>query len=237
MTYVDGFLVAVPTENQEKYRVHAETALALFKEFGVTRMVEGWGDEVPRGEHNDLWGAVQATDDETVLFSWVEYPDRATRDSAGEKMMSDPRMAAAGEMPFDGKRMVYGGFTVLHDEGGGGTCGYIDGSVIPVPQAAMEEYRAYCRTMAAAFREHGATRVIDTWGDDVPDGKVTDFRRATHATDGETIAFGWIEWPSKQVRDSAWEALMRDERMAPGVQQPFDGKRMMFGGFVPIVDS
>ena len=92
MTYVDGFVVAVPTANKQRYIDHAKGALDLFKEFGATRMVEGWGDDVPRGEVNDLYGAVQAKDDETVLFSWVEYPDKAARDSAGEKMMSDPRM-------------------------------------------------------------------------------------------------------------------------------------------------
>ena len=104
MTYVDGFVVAVPTANKQKYVDHAEGALHLFKEFGATRMVEGWGDDVPRGEVNDLYGAVQATADETVLFSWVEYPDKATRDGAGQKMMSDPRMETMGDMPFDGQR-------------------------------------------------------------------------------------------------------------------------------------
>jgi uncharacterized protein YbaA (DUF1428 family) len=236
MTYVDGFLVAVPTANKQKYVAHAEGALDLFKEFGAIRMVEGWGDDVPRGEVNDLYGAVQAKDDETVLFSWVEYPDKATRDAAGEKMMSDPRLENMGEMPFDGMRMIYGGFEMLHQEGPGGSCGYIDGIVIPVPEANKDDYRAFCKTIDAAFREHGATRVVDTWGSDVPDGKVTDFRRAAKVEDGETVVFGWVEWPSKQVRDAAWEKLMNDERMAPGHKRPFDGKRMMFGSFVPVVD-
>jgi uncharacterized protein YbaA (DUF1428 family) len=236
MTYVDGFVVAVPTANKQKYIDHAEGALALFKEFGVTRMVEGWGDDVPRGEVNDLWGAVQAKEDETVLFSWVEYPDKATRDAAGAKMMSDPRMAEMGEMPFDGSRMIYAGFELLHEEGPGGGCGYIDGIVMPVPEANKDAYRTFCATIDAAFREHGATRVVDTWGDDVRDGKITDFRRAAKVEDGETVVFGWIEWPSKAVRDAAWERLMNDERMAPGGDRPFDGKRMMFGSFVPVVD-
>lgn len=236
MTYVDGFVVAVPTANKQKYIEHAESALELFKEFGVTRMVEGWGDDVPRGAVNDLWGAVQAKEDETVLFSWVEYPDKATRDAAGQKMMSDPRMAAMGEMPFDGSRMIYAGFELLHEEGSGGDCGYIDGVVIPVPEANKDAYLAFCTTLDAAFREHGATRVVDTWGDSVPDGKVTDFRRAAKLEEGETVVFGWVEWPSKAVRDAAWGKLMSDERMAPSGDRPFDGKRMMFGAFVPIVD-
>ena len=236
MTYVDGFVVAVPTANKQKYVDHAEGALDLFKEFGATRMVEGWGDDVPRGEVNDLYGAVQATADETVLFSWVEYPDKATRDSAGQKMMSDPRMETMGDMPFDGKRMIYGGFELLHEAGGGGDCGYIDGVVLPVPIEKKDAYRAFAQTSAGAFLDHGATRVVDTFGNDVPDGKVTDFRRAAHVQDGETVAFGWIEWPSKQVRDTAWEKLMNDDRLMGGGDRPFDGKRMMFGAFVPVVD-
>lgn len=236
MTYVDGFLVAVPTANKQKYTDHAESALPLFKEFGVARMVEGWGDDVPRGEVNDLYGAVQAKDDEAVLFSWVEYPDKATRNAAGEKMMNDPRMKAIHDMPFDGQRMVYGGFELLHEDGPGGACGYIDGVVTPVPETQKDAYRAYCAAVDEAFLEHGATRVVDTWGDDISDGKVTDFRRTVKAEPGEAVAFGWVEWPSKQVRDAAWEKLMSDERLAPSDQRPFDGKRMVFGSFTPLVD-
>jgi len=236
MTYVDGFVVAVPTANREKYREHAAAALTLFKEFGATRVVEGWGDSVPRGELNDLYRAVEAKDDETVLFSWVEYPDKATRDAAGQKMMSDPRMENMGEMPFDGKRMIYGGFATLHEDGPGGACGYINGVVLPVPAANKDAYREFCATTAAAFREHGATRVLDAWGDDVPDGKLTDFNRAAHVTGDEAVVFSWIEWPSKEVHDAAWEKVMTDARLA-GAAPPFDGKRMMFGGFVPIIDE
>lgn len=236
MTYVDGFVVAVPTANRKRYIDHAESALDLFKEFGARRMVEGWGDDVPRGTVNDLYGAVQATDGETVLFSWVEYPDKATRNSAGQKMMSDPRMAQMGEMPFDGKRMIYAGFELLHAAGPGGDCGYVDGVVLPVPTDKKEAYRAFAKTSAAAFIDGGATRVVDTWGDDVPAGTLTDFRRAAHLSDGETVAFGWIEWPSKPIRDAGWEKLMHDERLSGGGDRPFDGERMMFGGFVPVVD-
>lgn len=238
MTYVDGFVVAVPTANKDAYRAHAEAALPLFKEFGATRMVEGWGVDVPRGERNDLYGAVQAKEDETILFSWIEYPDRATRDAAGERMMKDPRMETMGAMPFDGQRMIYSGFSVLHEAGEGGACGYVDGIVLPVPAANRDAYRGFCARIAGAFLDHGAGRVIDGWGDDVPDGKVTDFKRAAHVQDGETVVFGWVEWPSKTVRDEAWQSLMGDERLsASGSARPFDGKRMMFGGFEPIVDA
>ena len=101
----------MPTANKEKYRKQASEAVQLFKQFGVKRMVEAWGDDVQRGKVTDFYGAVQAKDDEAVVFSWFEYPDRATRDAANAKMMSDPRMEQRGaDMPFDGKRMIFGGF-------------------------------------------------------------------------------------------------------------------------------
>ena len=114
MTYLEGFVAAVPTANEEKYRKHAADAAPLFREFGVSRMVETWGDDVPHGKVTDFYGAVQAKDDETVVFSWFEYPDKATREAANEKIWNDKRMEAMGaDMPFDGKRMIYGGFEPL----------------------------------------------------------------------------------------------------------------------------
>ena len=239
MTYVEGFVVAVPTANKEAYRKHAADAAPLFKEFGVARMVEAWGDDVPDGKVNDLKGAVQAKDDETVVFSWFEYPDKATRDAANEKMMSDPRMAAmGGEMPFDGKRMIIGGFDSIVDDRAGGAMGYADGYVLPVPDGNKDAYRALAEKASQVFRDHGATRVVEAWGDDVPDGKVTDFARAAHKQDGETVVFSWVEWPSKEARVAGWEKVMADERMQPdGTEVPFDGKRMIYGGFVPIVEA
>lgn len=237
MTYVEGFLVAVPTANKEAYRQHAEGAVPMFKRLGATRMVEAWGDDVPRGEVNDLYGAVQAKDDETVLFSWIEYPDRATRDEAGRKMMEDPAMENMPEMPFDGMRMVWSGFEGLHEQGSGGKPGYVDGVVLPVPADKKDAYRDFAARSAEAFAEHGATRVIEGWGDDLMEGKVTDFHRAVLRKDGETVVFSWIEWPDKATRDGAWEKLMNDERLMGGDDRPFDGKRMIFGGFTPIVDA
>ncbi len=239
MTYVEGFVVAVPTANKEAYRKHAADAAPLFKEFGVTRMVEAWGDDVPDGKINDSKGAVHAKADETVVFSWFEYPDKATRDAATTKMMSDPRMAAmGGDMPFDGKRMIIGGFDSIVDDRAGGAMGYADGYVLPVPDGNKDAYRALAEKASQVFRDHGATRVVEAWADDVPDGKVTDFARAAHKQDGETVVFSWVEWPSKEARVAGWEKVMADERMQPdGTEVPFDGKRMIYGGFVPIVEA
>jgi uncharacterized protein YbaA (DUF1428 family) len=113
MTYIDGFVAAVPTANREAYRLHAEKAVPLFKRLGATAMVENWGVDVPDGEVTSLKMAVQAKPDETVVFSWVVWPDRKTRDAAWAAMQSDPEMAAMGEMPFDGKRMIFGGFETI----------------------------------------------------------------------------------------------------------------------------
>ena len=239
MTYVEGFVVAVPTANKEAYRKHAADAAPLFKEFGATRMVEAWGDDVPDGKLNDFKGAVQAKPDETVVFSWFEYPDKATRDAANAKMMSDPRMEAMGaNMPFDGQRMIMGGFDSIVDDRAEGAMGYADGYVLPVSDDNKEAYRALAIKASTVFRDHGATRVVEAWGDDVPDGKVTDYARAAHKQDGETVVFSWVEWPSKEARTTGWEKVMADERMKHGNENaPFDGKRMIYGGFAPIVEA
>ena len=111
MSYVDGFVVAVPTSKQEEYRKHAEEALAIFKEHGAPRCVECWGDDVPDGKLTSFPMAVQKTADETVVFSWVEWPSREARNPGMKKVMEDPRMPQdMSAMPFDGKRMIYGGF-------------------------------------------------------------------------------------------------------------------------------
>ena len=240
MTYVEGFVCAVPTANRETYRHHAEQAAALIRECGAARMVECWGDDIPDGKINDFRTAVQAKRDETVVFSWFEYPDKAARDAANEKMMADPRMEKMGaDMPFDGQRMIYGGFAAIVDDRGDGRMGYVDGFLVPVPDGNKEAYRALARQAADVFIEHGAVRVVETWGDDVPDGKVTDFARAAHRRDGESIVFSWIEWPSKEARVAGWEKVMADERMRPepAEERPFDGMRMIYGGFAPILEA
>jgi uncharacterized protein YbaA (DUF1428 family) len=115
---------------------------------------------------------------------------------------------------------------------------YVDGFVASVPSTDREAYLAHCRASATIFTDHGATRVFDSWGDDVPRGKLTDFYMAVKAEAEETVVFGWIEWPSKAVRDAGWAAVMADPRMAPGANPiPFDGKRMIYGGFAPIHDA
>ena len=239
MAYIEGFVVPVPAANKEAYRKHAVDNAPIFKEFGVVRVVEAWGDAVPDGKVTDFKGAVQAKPDEVVVFAWFEYPSKSVRDDAVARMTADPRMKSMStNLPFDAMRMIYAGFDALVDEGTRGTAAYVDATLIPVATADKEAVRAWAKKMAALFREYGATRVIDAWGDDVPDGKVTDYKRAVKAKDGETVLYGWVEWASKESRDKAWEKMMADPRMQPGGEKPpFDGQRMVYGGFVPLIDA
>ncbi len=115
MSYVDGFVIAVPRANKQKFIEHARTADSVFMELGATRILECWADQVPDGKVTDFRRAVQATGEEDVVFSWIEWPDKTTRDAAMAKMndlmKDDPRMSPVhNPMPFDGKRMIYGGF-------------------------------------------------------------------------------------------------------------------------------
>ena len=113
MAYVDGFVVAVPKANRDVYRKHAEDAAVLFKEHGALQLVECWGDDVPDGEVTSFPMAVKCKDDETVVFSWILWPSREARDAGMKNFMADPRMSQMGPMPFDGKRMIYGGFEMI----------------------------------------------------------------------------------------------------------------------------
>lgn len=113
--YVDGFVIPVPTANKGDYFDMARKIWPLFKELGATRLVEGWGDDVPKGKLTDFQGSVKAEESETVVFAWVEWPSKAVRDEAQGRMRSDPRMQNLGDMPFDGRRMIFGGFTPVLD--------------------------------------------------------------------------------------------------------------------------
>jgi len=115
---------------------------------------------------------------------------------------------------------------------------YVDGFLIAVPSGNKEAFRKQAANAAPVFLENGATRVVECWGDDVPDGKLTDFRRAVKAEEGEVVVFSWIEWPSKEARDAGMEKVMADPRMSPeSMGDVFDGKRMIFGGFAPLLDE
>ncbi|MGB5723978.1 MAG: DUF1428 domain-containing protein [Parasphingorhabdus sp.] len=119
MSYIDGFVIAVPTANKQKFIDHANTADSMFVDMGATRVIECWQDDVTEGKTTDFRKAVKATDDESIVFSWIEWPDKATRDAGMAKLEAmmedpdevDPRMdPVKNPMPFDGKRLIFGGF-------------------------------------------------------------------------------------------------------------------------------
>jgi uncharacterized protein YbaA (DUF1428 family) len=114
---------------------------------------------------------------------------------------------------------------------------YIDGFVIPVPKDKKGAYKEMASQAVPLFKEYGALRVVECWGDDLPPGKVTDFQRGVHATDDENIVFSWIVWPSKEVRDRANAKMRDDPRMQMTGDVPFDMERMVMGGFAVLLDS
>lgn len=114
--YVDGFVIAVPKENVEEYRRIAQSAAEIWREHGALHVVEAVADDVPYGEVTSFPRGVQATDDETVIFSFITYPSREARDAINAKVMEDERIKGQMDsMPFDASRMVYGGFRSIVD--------------------------------------------------------------------------------------------------------------------------
>lgn len=117
MNYLDGFVAAVPLAKKEAFLKHATDAAVVFKEYGALSVVESWGDDVPEGQLTSFPMAVKRETGETVVFSWIQWPSKAVRDSAWEKIMADPRMTSENNvMPFDAKRMIYGGFQIIMEK-------------------------------------------------------------------------------------------------------------------------
>ena len=242
MAYFEGFVLAAPSADKDKFVAHASRADAVFMDNGALRIRECWQDNVPTGKTTDFFGAVDAQPDESVVFSWIEWPGKAEREAVVERMeelMADERFSPqTNPMPFDGKRMIYGGFEPIVDQGASQPGSYIQGFIVPVPADKREAYREMAESAAEVFRDYGALRVVEAWQDDVPEGKQTDFFRSVKAEPGEKIVFSFAEWPSRAVCDAAAEKMQQDERMQPpaGFDMPFDGKRMVWGGFTPVVE-
>lgn len=115
---------------------------------------------------------------------------------------------------------------------------YIDGFVAAVPTANRAAYLRHAQMAAAVFKEHGALAVVECWGDDVPEGKLTSFPMAVQRKDDETVVFSWITWPSRAARDAGMEKAMKDQRLQPGTNpMPFDGKRLIYGGFEVLLSA
>jgi uncharacterized protein YbaA (DUF1428 family) len=115
---------------------------------------------------------------------------------------------------------------------------YIDGFVVPVPTANKETYRKVAQNASKVFKEYGALGIVECWGDDVPEGKVTSFPMAVQLKPDETAVFSWIMWPSRSARDEGMKNAMADPRLKEGMDpMPFDGQRMIYGGFQVIVEA
>ncbi|HSF64391.1 MAG TPA: DUF1428 domain-containing protein [Paracoccaceae bacterium] len=237
MSYFTGSIAAVPHANRQTYIDHLRATWPMIRRHGATRMVEGWGVDVPRGKVNDLYGAVQARADEAVVFGWLEWPDKAAADAAWQKMQTDPNMAQL-EMPFDGSRMIFGGFAPVFTGGSDRGAGYIQGFALAVPEKNRDAYIQMARAVwEGEFLPRGCLGMVETWGVDVPRGKQTDFYRASKAEEGEVPLFSWIAWPDKSTCDAASRAMEASMAGQAMPEMPFDGRRMMWGGFEPVFDS
>ena len=115
MTYIDGFIAAVPTKNKEVYIQHVKQAAKYLKEYGAIKLVECWGDDIKKGKITSFPKSVKCKDDETVVFSWVAWPSKKIRDKGMQEMFGDPEVKEMS-MPFDTSRLIYGGFEVILDE-------------------------------------------------------------------------------------------------------------------------
>ncbi|MBB5221733.1 uncharacterized protein YbaA (DUF1428 family) [Amaricoccus macauensis] len=239
MAYYSGFVAAVPEDNKQKYLEHAKRAWPHFEKRGATRSVETWGEDVQPGKQTDFLRATQAEPGENVVFSWIEWPDRETADRAWQEMMSDKDMEAdIGELPFDGKRLFWGGFAPVFAAGTDRGAGYYQGFLVPVPRQSADAYVAMAKEAHdGSFAPNGCLGTFENWGADVPRGKLTDMYRAVAAEDGEDVAFSWTSWPDRETCDAAAEKMMQEMEGQPMPEMPFDGKRMIWGGFTPIFDS
>jgi uncharacterized protein YbaA (DUF1428 family) len=234
--YFQCVVIPVKTGNKQPFLDMAPKMSSIFAEHGATRSVECWGDDLTDGKVTDFKRSVQAIGDETVVFSWDAWPNKAAYDAAMKKLMADDRMKPNGSMPFDGRRLIYGAFETCFDTGGVNGFGYLDGMVASVPDGSRQKFIDDAAKMVKLFQEKGARRLVDGWGVDVPNGKVTDFRRAVQAKDGETVIVGWIEWPDKATRDRGMGELMQDPRMRE-TPPAWNGPLAIFGGFTPIHDT
>lgn len=115
---------------------------------------------------------------------------------------------------------------------------YVQGFVLAVPTANKDAFIKHARDAAKVFKEHGALKCVECWGDDVPDGEVTSFPMAVKAKADETVVFSWYIWPSKETLEAGMAKAMEDPRLQPDTNpMPFDGKRLIYAGFVPVVDE
>ncbi|MDO5527848.1 MAG: DUF1428 domain-containing protein [Paracoccus sp. (in: a-proteobacteria)] len=233
MSYFSAMVAAVPKDAKEAYIDHEAASWPLFAKAGALRQVAIWGEDVMHGQQTDFWRAVDASDDEIVACSWIEWPDRATADAAWGSLSPE----AMPPMPFDGKRLIFGGFTPLY-RAGTDRGGYYQAFITPVPTANRDAYAKLAdHVYETMFAPNGCLGTVEAWAEDVPRGSATDFWRAVDAREGEEVVFAWTAWPDRATCDAAAEAMGAASSDEPHPEMPFDGMRMVWGGFVPVFDE
>ncbi|MBV0891876.1 DUF1428 domain-containing protein [Paracoccus sp. Z118] len=239
MTYFTGSVTPVPAGSRQAYLDFSRKAWPHFQKRGASRMVETWSDEIQPGKQTDFLRAVAAKDGEAVAFAWIEWPDRATADAAWAEMMNDPQMGAdMGEMPFDGKRMIFGGFQSLVTDGSDRGGGYYQGFLTPVPEGNKDAFETLAHAAwEEMFKPYGCLGNYESWGADVPRGTQTDMYRAVDAKDGEVVVMSWGCWPDRATCEEAGRRMEAAMEGKPMPDMPFDGKRMIWAGFETLFDS
>ena len=243
--YIDGLVFAVPTANKQAFIDYAKRSDSFLE--GYIRIGYGWEDELLEGQLTDFRKSVQAKTDESIIFVWIEWPDKATRNLEHQNMQARLKSEATfiNEIPpFDGARMLSGGFetiidfeTTIHNKKGDFKMSYFDGFLFAVKSENKEAFIDYANRANSLIE--GCTRIVYALEDDLQDGQVTDFRMAVQAKDDEAVVFGWEEWPDKEARNKGHE-LMADyleshETLGKEIP-PFDELRMVFGGFETIIE-
>jgi uncharacterized protein YbaA (DUF1428 family) len=238
MTCIQGFVGAVPTANRAAFIEHACIAAEAFRDHGLIAAAECWGDDVPEGHTTSFPMAVKAETAETVIFSWYIWPSKAAHDDGMARAMSDPRLSPeTNPMPFDGSRVIFGAFEPVLELGSPRPGGYVDGFVLAVPRDRRAAFIDFAGECDPIFIEHGASWIVEAWGVDVPEGQITDFRRAVKAGADEEVVFSWVQWPDRAARDAGNAKIMNDPRLTGKTEMPFDGRRLIFGGFEPVVET
>ena len=194
MSYIDGFVAAVPAAKKDEWKAFVEKWAPTFIGYGAKRIVENWGDDVPHGRQTDFHRAVQANADETVCFSWIEWPSKAARDAGMQKVMADPAMGAA-QLPFDGRRMIIGGFAPVLDTATMPHCA-APAAAAPIKDRTLTLERVLDAPAAALWRCWTEPALLEQWFCPKP-WRVSDaaidlrvggvFSSTMHGPEGETV--------------------------------------------------
>ena len=239
MNYVDVFVAPIPAADKEAYIEMARAISALFIDHGALRLVAAWGDDVPEGKLTSFPLAVQCQGDEVVAFSWIQWPSKAARTQGMEQARCDKRMQQI-TLPGDRPRIIFGSFQIVVDEqlraAAASEQKYLDGFAAAVATTKRDAYIQSAHNFMSVFQRHGALHTVEAWGDDIKPGKLTSFPQAVQLQDDEAVVVSWVAWPTRAERNACMEAMMKDPEMQ-NMDMPFDGQRMIYGGFEVVVDS